>query len=91
MPPPPLLLNPDVAGIVDLLCAPASTQATHPLTSEHLRALLKAHTQDAHANFDSMQLAALQQLVYRNVNMALVLPAAGGRQQDAAADATSTY
>jgi superfamily II DNA helicase RecQ len=77
--PPPLPLHADMADIIESLCAPASAPAAHLSTPEHLRALLVAHMQDAHANFDSMQLDKLHQLVRRDANVVLVLPAAGGK------------
>jgi superfamily II DNA helicase RecQ len=78
----PLPLPPhkaDVASTVKALFAPASAPPARLLTAEHLRAVLVAHTQDAHVDFDSLQLEALQQLVRHDADVALVLPVAGGK------------
>ncbi len=78
----PLLLPPhkaDVASTVEALFAPASAPPARPLMAEHPRTVLVTYMQDTYANFDSLQLEALQQLVRRNADVALVLPAAGGK------------
>ncbi len=41
--------------------------------------MLVAHTQDTHTHFDSLQLEALQQLVRRDADVALLLSAASGK------------
>jgi superfamily II DNA helicase RecQ len=77
---PPLLpRKADVASTVEALFAPASALPVRLLTAKYLRAVLLSHTQDAHADFDSLHFAALQQLVRRDADVALVLPAAGGK------------
>jgi hypothetical protein len=78
--PPPLPpCKADVVSTVEALFAPASAPPARLSTDEHLRAVLMAHTQDAHDDFDSLQLKVLQQLVRRDADVALVLPAAGGK------------
>jgi hypothetical protein len=68
-----------MAGKVEALFAPVSALPERLSMAKHLRTVLVAHTQDAHADFDSLQLEALQQLVHRNADVALVLPAASSK------------